>query len=148
MIIESQRKKLELEPKFPGAYTTLGMAYAQKGMYREAIAAYQEARGFSGETPNVLSGLGYTYGFSGKRAEALKILGELKALSKRRYVAPGHLALVYVGLGEKDLAFDWLQKAVTEHSIWLPALKTVQEWASLRSDPRYAELLRRIGLPP
>jgi Flp pilus assembly protein TadD len=124
------------------------MAYAQKGMYREAIAAYQEARGFSGETPNVLSGLGYTYGISGKRAEALKILGELKALSKRRYVAPGHLALVYVGLGEKDLAFDWLQKGVNEHSIPLASLRTEEEWSILRSDPRYAELLRRVGLPP
>jgi TolB-like protein/Flp pilus assembly protein TadD len=148
LIIESSRKKLELDPNNFRPYMQLGWAYAQKGMYREAIAAYQKARGFSDEVPNVLSGLGYTYGIWGKRAEALKILRELKALSKRRYVSPQNIALVYVGLGEKDLAFDWLQNAVTEHSMNLPSLRNEKEWASVRSDPRYAELLRRIGLPP
>jgi tetratricopeptide (TPR) repeat protein len=147
LIIESNRKRLELDPNYPIAYMALGRAYALKGMYREAIAAYQKAGGVSGGEP-VLSGLGYTYGIGGKRAEALKTLGQLKALSKRRYVSPASIARVYAGLGEKDLAFDWLQKAVTEHSIWLPGLRTDEEWANLRSDPRYAELLRRIGLPP
>ena len=91
--------------------------------------------------------MGYTYAVCGKRAEALKILEELKALSRRRYVSPSSIALIYVGLGEKDLAFDWLQKAVTDHDIPLPPLRTGEEWASLRSDPRYGELLNRIGLP-
>jgi TolB-like protein/DNA-binding winged helix-turn-helix (wHTH) protein/Flp pilus assembly protein TadD len=148
LIIENNRKKLELDPNFPGAYTGLGRAYALKGMYREAIAAYQKARDLSGEAPNVLSGLGYTYGICDKRAEAVRILGELKGLSKHKYVSPYYIAKVYVGLGEKDLAFDWLQKAVADHSIPLPGLKTAEELASLRFDPRYAELLRRIGLPP
>jgi hypothetical protein len=94
-----------------------------------------------------LIGLGYTYGISGNRAEALKILAELKVLSMRRYVSASSIALIYVGLGEKDLAFDWLQKAETNHSIPLPQLRTGEEWASLRSDPRYHDLERRIGLP-
>jgi TolB-like protein/DNA-binding winged helix-turn-helix (wHTH) protein/Flp pilus assembly protein TadD len=147
LIIENNHKKLELEPNFPDAYMRLGRAYALKGMYRDAIAAYQKARELSGGAPNALSGLGYTYGISGKRAEALRILGELKGLSKSKYVSPYYIANVYVGLGEKDPAFDWLQKAVTDHSIPLPQLRTEEELASLRSDPRYRELLNRIGLP-
>jgi tetratricopeptide (TPR) repeat protein len=143
LMIENNRKKLELDPNFPGAYAGLGRAYALKGMYREAIAAYQKARDLSGEAPNVLSELGYTYGICDKRAEALRILGELQGLSKHKYVSPYYIAKIYVGLGEKDLAFDWLQKAVTDHSIPLPGLKTAEELASLRIDPRYAELLNQ-----
>jgi TolB-like protein/DNA-binding winged helix-turn-helix (wHTH) protein/Flp pilus assembly protein TadD len=146
LIIEKNQKKLELDPNFPGAYMELGRAYALKGMYRDAIAAYEKARDLSGGAPGALTGLGYTYAVCGKRAEALEILGELKALSKRKYVSPSSLALIYVGLGEKDLAFDWLEKAVTDHSIPLPQLETVEEWASLRPDPRYRELLNRTGL--
>jgi TolB-like protein/DNA-binding winged helix-turn-helix (wHTH) protein/Flp pilus assembly protein TadD len=148
LIIENNQKKLELDPNFPHAYMRLGRAYALKGMYRDAIAAYQKARDLSGEAPGALCGLGYTYGISGKRAEALRVLGELKGLSKSKYVSPYYIAKVYVGLGEKDLAFDWLQKAVLDHSIPLPELRTEEELASLRSDPRYRELERRIGLPP
>jgi TolB-like protein/DNA-binding winged helix-turn-helix (wHTH) protein/Tfp pilus assembly protein PilF len=147
LMIESNRKKLELDPNFPGAYMELGRAYALKGMYRDAIAAYQKARDLSGGAPDALTGLGYTYGVWGKRAEALKTLGELKALSNSRYVSPYDIALVYVGLGENDLAFDWLQKAVADRSIPLTGLKAAKELASLRSDPRYRELLNRIGLP-
>src|SRR5262249_53883616 len=94
-----------------------------------------------------LSALGYTYGVSGKRNEALKILHQLTLLSKSRYVPPYNIALVYVSLGEKDRAFDWLQKAVADHSIPLVPLRAAKELDSIRSDPRYAELMRRIGLP-
>jgi tetratricopeptide (TPR) repeat protein len=146
-MIENNQKKLELDPNSPGAYMGLGRAYVLKGMFGDAIAAYEKARDLSGSSPGALTGLGYTYAVWGKRAEAFKILGELKALSKRRYVSPSNIAKVYVGLGEKDLAFDWLQKAVTDHSIPLPQLMTEEELASLRSDPRYGELLNRIGLP-
>lgn len=147
LIIEHARKELELDPSFFRAYSALGSAYGLKGMYRDSIAAYQKARDLSGGSPGVLSGMGYTYAVWGKRAEAVKILEELKELSKHKYVSPYHIAKVYVGLGEKDLAFAWLQKAVADRSIPLPGLKTYEELASLRSDPRYTELLNRIGLP-
>jgi TolB-like protein/Flp pilus assembly protein TadD len=146
LMLEHARKMLELYPDNPIPYMSLGRTYCLKGMYPDAIAAYQKARDLSGGDP-ALIGLGYTYAVWGKRAEALKILGEVKAQSKRRYISPSKIALIYVGLGEKDLAFDWLQKAVTDHSILLAGLKTDEEWASLRSDPRYGELLNRIGLP-
>jgi TolB-like protein/DNA-binding winged helix-turn-helix (wHTH) protein/Flp pilus assembly protein TadD len=147
LMIENARKRLELDPNSAFVYGGLGRAYALKGIYPDAIAAYQKARDLSGGEPNALSGLGYTYGIWGKPAEALKIIGELKELSKRRYVSPSNIALVYVGLGEKDLAFDWLGKAVADRSIPISGLKTREEWESLRSDPRYRKLLNRIGLP-
>jgi tetratricopeptide (TPR) repeat protein len=148
LMLEHARKQLELYPNDPAPYMGLGRAYALKGMYRDAIEAYQKARDLSGGDPSdALIGLGYTYAVRGKRAEALKTLGELKALSKRRYVSPSGIAVVYVGLGEKDLAFDWLHKSVTDREIMLARLQTSEDWASLRSDPRYRELLNRIGLP-
>jgi TolB-like protein/DNA-binding winged helix-turn-helix (wHTH) protein/tetratricopeptide (TPR) repeat protein len=146
LMIESNRRKLELDPNFAGAHLGLGRAYALKGMYQDAIAEIQKGVSLSGGAPGPLSALGYTYGVSGKRDEALKILQQLTLFSKHRYVSPYDIALVYVGLGEKDRAFDWLQKAVADRSIPLVSLRR-EEMDSLRSDPRYAELLNRIGLP-
>ena len=95
-----------------------------------------------------MSALGYTYGVFGKRKEALKILHQLTFLSKRRNVPPYDIALVYVGLDEKDLAFDWLQKGVANHRINLGELRISPEMKSIRSDSRYADLLRPMGLRP
>jgi tetratricopeptide (TPR) repeat protein len=148
LMLEHARKQLELYPNDPVPYMGLGKAYALKGMYRDAIATYQKARNLSGGDPtDALIGLGYTYAVCGKRTEALKILEELKELSKRSYVSPSGVAMIYTGLGEKELAFDRLQEAVIDHAVPLPYLKTNEEWASLRSDPRYHELLNRIGVP-
>ena len=147
LMIESNRKKLELDANFAGAHLGLGRAYALKGMYQDAIAEIQKGVNLSGGAPNYLSFLGYTYGVWGKGNEARKILLQLNQLSKRKYVSPYEIGLVYIGLGEKDMAFDWLQKAVADRSIPLVRLKAGEEMASLRSDPRYAELLSRIGLP-
>jgi TolB-like protein/Flp pilus assembly protein TadD len=147
LFIERQRQRLELDPDFPNAYVALGRVYTLKGMYEEAIRYRQKAVDLSERAPGPLSALAYTYGVSGKRKEALKILQELTLLSKRRYVSPENMVLVYVGLGEKDRAFDCLQKAVVDRSIWPPYLRS-RELESIRSDPRWAELLRGIGLPP
>jgi TolB-like protein/DNA-binding winged helix-turn-helix (wHTH) protein/Flp pilus assembly protein TadD len=147
LMIERNRKKLELDPNFAGAHLALGRAFALKGMYQDAFAEIQKGVTLSGGAPGPLSALGYTYGVSGKRHEALKILEQLTLFSNRRYVSPYDIALVYVGLGEKDRAFDWLQKAVADRSIPLVSLRAGEEMDSLRSDPRYAELLNRIGLP-
>ena len=84
---------------------------------------------------------------AGRRGEAMKILKQLASLSRRRYVSPFDVALVYVGLGEKDAAFNWFEKAVGDRSPDLVFLKWDDKITSLRSEPRYSELLRRIGLP-
>lgn len=149
LALELTRKKLELYPDAAVLYATLGEVYARKQMYQEAIANTQKSVALSGGEPRFLSALGYTYATAGKRNEALGILRQLTLLSKSRYVSPFEIASIYAGLDQKDLAFNWLQKAVAEHSRELVRLKspTLVEMDSLRSDPRYAELERQVGLP-
>jgi TolB-like protein/DNA-binding winged helix-turn-helix (wHTH) protein/Tfp pilus assembly protein PilF len=141
--IERQRQRMELNPSFPQPYVFLGRVYTLKGMYAEAIVNLKKAVDLSEREPGSLSALGYTYGFFGKRKEASKILYQLT----RSNAGPADVALVYVGLGEKDRAFDVLQKGLADHSIVPTTLRRV-EWNSIRSDTRWAELLGRMDLPP
>ena len=149
LALELTRKRLELYPNAAVLYDALGGVYARKQMYQEAIANTQKSVTLSGGEPRFLSALGYAYAIAGKRNEALGILRQLTLLSKSRYVSPFEIASIYAGLDQKDLAFNWLQKAVAEHSSKLVFLKspTLVEMDSLRSDPRYAELERQVGLP-
>jgi TolB-like protein/DNA-binding winged helix-turn-helix (wHTH) protein/Flp pilus assembly protein TadD len=148
LALELTRKRLELYPNAAVLYAALGKVYARKQMYQEAIANTQKSVTLSGGEPRFLSALGYVYAIAGKRNEALGILRQLTLLSKSRYVSPFEIASIYAGLDQKDLAFNWLQKAVAEHSPDVVFLKTtiLQEMDSLRSDPRYAELERQVGL--
>jgi TolB-like protein/DNA-binding winged helix-turn-helix (wHTH) protein/Tfp pilus assembly protein PilF len=147
LAIERARKTLELDPNNPGPYLLLGRVYAKKGMYTEAVEHLQKGVDLSGGAPQPLSVLGYTYGVSGEREKALEIVQKLNLRSKRRYVSPYDIAVVYAGLGEKDLAFDWLQKAVADRSSQLVHIKYDEKLDTLHPDPRYTELLRSIGLP-
>jgi TolB-like protein/Flp pilus assembly protein TadD len=149
LALELTRKRLELYPNAAVLYAALGTVYARKQMYQEAIANTQKSVTLSGGEPRFLSALGYTYAIAGKRKEALGILRQLTLLSKSTYVSPFEIASIHAGLDQKDLAFNWLQKAVAEHSRELVFLKsrTLVEMDSLRSDPRYAELERQVGLP-
>jgi serine/threonine protein kinase/tetratricopeptide (TPR) repeat protein len=145
--IEQYRKALELDPDFAVAHGTLGLSYVHKGMYKEGIAELQKSLALSGKTAQGLAWLAYGYGASGNRAGAQKALDDLKDLSKQRYVSPDYMAMAYTGLGERDQAFEWLHKAVDERSNTVAFLKAEPIYDSLRSDPRYAEVARRIGLP-
>ena len=112
----------------------------------EAIAECQKALSLSGREPAVLGVLGHAYAVSGRRAEAQKVLAELKDLSEGRYVAPFDIALIYVGLGDKAQALEWLAKAYQDHSVGLAWIKTDPRLDSLRGEPRFQDLLRRMGL--
>ena len=143
--IEQLRKTLEMDPTFIHARGYLGMAYLKRGMYEDAIKEIEKGRGLSDNfsPPIVVVLRGYIYAVSGKRAEAQKILKDLIELRKRRHVSAPHIALIYAGLGESDQAFAWLETAYKEKELgfgWLndPSLD------SLRSDPRFADLVRRI----
>jgi tetratricopeptide (TPR) repeat protein len=92
--------------------------------------------------------MAYAHAMAGNRDEALRVLNQLTELSRQRHVTADNLALVYVGLGEKDQAFEWLEKAAEERSGYLVYFKTEPVLDSLRSDPRFDNLLRRIGLEP
>ena len=138
---------LDLDHGYWFDYCFLGRAYEQKGRLPEAIATFQRGLTLEGNT-ELWSGLGHAYAASGNKAEAQKVLDHLKELSTHSYVAPYNVAVIYVGLGEKDEAFAWLNRAYEERSYILAEyLTTDARLDTLHSDPRFAELVRRIGLP-
>ena len=93
-----------------------------------------------------LASLGYAYALSGQRSEALKVVSQLQELEERRYVSPALIGYIHAGLDETDLAFERLEEAFQQHSRYLAWLKVAPEYEKLRSDPRYQQLLTRIGL--
>jgi len=141
------RKTLELDPNFWVAHWTLGRTYEQKAMFAEAIAEIQKAIDLSGGSPLSLAALGHTYAVWGRRVEAERALNELKESSKQGYISSYSIAAIHAGLGEKDQAFIWLEKAYEERSGWLIWLRAEPISDPLRSDPRFQDLLRRVGLP-
>jgi len=116
-------------------------------MYAEAIAELNKAAPSRVFVSIVISLLGYNYALWGKRGEAVKRLDELKELSKRRNVPARDIAIIYAGLGEKDQAFKWLRQACEERNGLLVYLKVDPIFKSLRTDPRFAEILQCVGLP-
>ncbi|MGH9850766.1 MAG: winged helix-turn-helix domain-containing protein [Blastocatellia bacterium] len=143
--IEQYRKTLEMDPQFVVARWYLGLAYMYKGQYSAAITEFRQVVA-SSRSPAHFATLGYAYAAAGRRSEAIKALDELKELSKQRYVPSSFIACIYVGLGEKDLAFAWMEKAYEEHDSKLNFLKVDPIFDSLRSDPRFTDLLRRMRL--
>jgi serine/threonine protein kinase/Flp pilus assembly protein TadD len=147
--IEQLRKTLEMDPNFVLAHLFLGQAYVQKSMYKEGIAEIEKELVISPGDPYALSGLGYTYALAGRRAEAQKVLNHLDELSKQKYVHAGFLVVIYVGLGEKGKAFEWLEKGYEDRSLEIgPGIKVDPTLDPLRSDPRFQNLLRRMNLQP
>ena len=146
--IEQCRKTLELDPSFTAVHGTLAEVYSAKGMYREALAEYEEYSALSGGSPRSTAFVGYAHARLGQRSQAFRVLEQLRAASKQKYVPALSFAIVYVGLGEKEQAFLWLEKAYDERTNSLAYLKVQATWGPLRSDPRFADLVRRIGLPP
>lgn len=145
--IEQCQKVLELDPNYVGAHACLGYAYLAKRIYGKAIAECRRATTGSGSEPLRMAGLGRAYALAGRRAEARRILRGLRAESKRRYVPAYFLVTVYVALGENDEAFYWLEKAHGERDAYLTWLKVDDAVDPLRSEPRFRELLDRVGLP-
>lgn len=144
--IEHCKKLLDVDPNFFPARRYLGLVYEQKGMYKEAIAEFQQAAKLSG-SPLMMSLLAHAYAASGNRTEAERLLLAL-GQQKQRYVSPYTVATIYAGLGQKDQAFKWLDKAFEERDIWLMNLRVDPLFKSLRSDRRFSDLLGRIGLTP
>jgi len=144
--IEQGRKTIDLDPNYAMAHAYLGQAYIQKRMYREAVEELQKAITLSERNPDVIAILGNAYAAVGDRKEAEKVINELIESSQRRYVPSYAVAAIYAELGRKDEAFAWLEKAYAERSPTLVDLKVDPTLDALRSDPRYVELLRRVGL--
>ena len=145
--IEQLQKALELDPNFPAAYEYLGQAYLEKGMYEEAIATLRKAMSLSRNEASLKSELGNAYAAAGKKEAAIQILHDLLVQSSRTYVSPYDIAFVYAGLGDKDKLFQWLNKAAEDRSTALAEIKVHPRFDKLRKDPRFQDLLRRLGLP-
>ena len=142
--IAQYQKALELDPNFTLAHFDLALSYSALGRHEEAISEMQKARGRGSD---YLAGLGYVYAVAGQRAEALSTLAELERLAKQQYVPPYHFAWIYVGMGDKDKAIALLQQVYAEHTQYVVDFKTMPMFDSLRSDERFQELVRKVGLP-
>ena len=145
--LEQYRKTLEMDPNFAGTHEFLGRAYVEMGEYEKAISELRKGVALSAGSLGIIAELGHAYAVAGKRREAFQILRELKDASKRRYVSPFLMALIYTGLAEKDQGFLWLEKAYEDRSNLMSSLNVDPRFDPLRSDPRFQDLMRRIGLP-
>ena len=168
--IEASRRAMELDSSHPLPHWYLGMAHEQKREYQKAIGEFQIAFMLSGGSPVApsslahayavardalaggnpvyLSSLGHAYALAGNVVEARKVLGELDELSRQRYVSPYEKAVIHVGLGETEQAFVWLEKAYAERAGWLVYLQVEPRLDRLRTDPRFGNLVKRVGLAP
>jgi serine/threonine protein kinase/Tfp pilus assembly protein PilF len=145
--IQQTHKTLEMDPHYAVAYAMLGQAYACKQCYRESLPDLEKYSELSHGGPAALALLGYAQARLGDRKAALRMLDELGAVSKRSVVTAFFFALVYAGLEDNGQAFGWLEKACEEQFNRLAYIKVEALWDPLRSDPRFAELIRRIGIP-
>lgn len=146
--IEQAHDTLEMDANFAISYAVLGEVYLSKGMYRESLCALEKYSTLTRSCATSLALLGYSHARLGERNESLQMIDKLKAASKQSFVPSLFVALVYTGLENKDQAFTWLEKAYDERYIRLAYLKVEALWDPLRSDPRFADLLRRVGIPP
>jgi len=143
--IEEFRKAAELYPDFSPAHDFLATAYEQSGLYDDAIAECQKAITLTDDSYNFLT-LARIKAQSGRRGEAQRLLGEILENSKHRYYSPTLIGMIYAALGDKDKVFGWLENAYQERDWGLAQLKVCPEFDSVRSDPRYADLLKRMNL--
>jgi len=143
--IQVAQAAIKLDPTFPNAHWCLAEIYAITGNYKESVNEYQKTIDLDGPLPTHLCFLGYAYGLAGRRSDALAVLQKLKTTDK--YVSPTELAVLYIGLGAKEAAFQSLERAYAERDPRLDELKVEPYFDSLRSDPRYQELLTNMHFP-
>ena len=143
--IHASQQALELDPFFITAFWWQGLSYAANRDFSKSIACLTRAAAL-GDGPLFRALLGHVYGRAGERTKALRTIEELTALSKQRYVTPVDFAVVYAGLGDVDLTFHWLEKAYQTRATRVHELPSMY-FDSFRSDPRYSDLMKRVGLP-
>ena len=144
---ENSLKLIELDPNNSGGYSYLGFAYLKLGRDTEAIANFEKAVELMNRASISLSNLGYGYAVTGKRSDANAIIMELEESYARKESSGGSIAEVYAGLGDKDKAFEWLEKDFQSRNGEITDIRWYMQFESLRDDPRYKDLLKRMGLP-
>jgi tetratricopeptide (TPR) repeat protein len=145
--IDEFKKIIELDMDSPVINFVLGLSYEQQGQYQQAQAEYRKSNVyFNDDNPEVLASLGRVFALSGEVGKARALLKKMTSRSWERYIAPYHIALLYVSLGEKDRAFEWLEKSYQERDCDLGLIKVDPRIDTLRDDQRFPSLLQRVGL--
>ena len=144
--LERLQKAVDLDPGFWITHLMLGKVYTQQRKYADAIEEFGKARELSHGNSETIGSIGYAAALAGDQVKARAVLQELKTLSDEHYVPPVNVALVLSGLGEKDQALTALEKGCEERDVRVTLLKVDPRWDSLRSDPRFVAILKRIGL--
>ena len=144
--IQNSLKIIDLDPNYPDAYRGLGLSYLKLGRHGEAIDNLQNAVELSNRAAFILSDMGYAYGVVGKRTEAYAVVKELEEKYARREASGQFIAGVYAGLGENDKAFEWLERDF-QNKAALTEIRWAIPFEPLRGDPRFKDLLKRMGLP-
>jgi len=145
--MEQLRRTVELDPYYPVTYWILGLLLRSIGRFEEAIAEGEKGVTLSGGSPIMRAALAQTLAVAGEQTRANQILNDLVELSRQKYVAPYFFSGIYLGLGQQDRAMDYLQRAYEEHSHWLLYLHIDPSMDSLRANPHFQDLLRRVALP-
>ena len=145
--IEQLRRTVELDPNYPVTYWILGLLLRKTGCYDLAMTEGEKGVKLSSGSPLMRAALAHTFAAAGRTTEAVQTLDELTELAAHRYVAPYFIAGIHVGLGANERAIEYLEKAYEEHCHWLIYLHIDPSMDGLREDPRFQNLLRRVGLP-
>lgn len=138
---------IAMNPKAPGPHFWLGRVYQAEGRYDEAAAEYKVAEPGVSKLPALFAGLGHMYAITGKQAQAEQVLQELEAMGKTGYVSPYAPALVYLGLGDRETTLRLLNRCFDERTNWMVWLLKDPRWDPMRSDPRFQEIVRKVGFP-
>ncbi len=144
--IEQYLKTLEMDPNFAPAHYFLGLTYVQKAMFDEAIEEFKKAKAIFGDSTLTNAALWHAKARRGKIDEVEKVLDEMAKISRQTYFPLYYKAAIYADVGNNDRAFHWLEKCFEERDMWLALLKVDPIWSNLQSDPRFNELLKKMGL--
>jgi len=144
--IEQLRNTLDLDPGFALARMVLGQAYEQKGAYGQAITELEKAVSLSHDSPPMLGALGHAYALAGQKPDAERVLQRMLIQSRKQYVSPFYIGLVYLALKDHENALNWLEKAYADRSNAVIFLQVDPQLDSIRSAPRFQDLVRRMAL--
>ena len=145
--IDQNRNSVELDPHFAAAHLLLGEDYLGAGLHSEAVNELKKAANLSGDSPLYTAQVAVALAVEGRSDEALRIAHELEAISRKRYVSPYGLAQIYAASNKKENTFKWLQAAYEDHAVWMGYVAVDPIFDRYRSDERFKDLLRRVGLP-
>jgi tetratricopeptide (TPR) repeat protein len=145
--LDAARRTLQLDPNHFEVHLILGLTHVQQNNFTAAISAFEKAAELSGGHPLALASLAYGFAVGQRSAEARALLERLLLLALQTYVSPGYISSIYVGLAEHEEAFNWLDKACDARDPLLTFIGILPTFDPLRSDSRFAALLRRVGLP-